>query len=371
MNEAELARMRRNWKDERDSAALYEALARIEPNPRLSGVFSKLASSEREHCRYWEDRLRSLGHEVPPFRPSLRTRVMTALARRFGVAFVIPTITARELADRDRYSNQQDAGAAGLTIQERGHAAIMRVIGAYGSVAGSQEAGPPAETSSALGNNLRASVLGANDGLASNFCLLMGVAAGGASGPTIVLTGMAGLVGGACSMALGEWLSVTNAREMARSQRDRELAHARGTSSWEHQELMLIHEAKGLNEDEARRAADRIIAQDPDALGMLSREELLIDAVHSGVNPTSAAAYSFTLFAIGALVPLLPFFFLARVPGIAGCVVVSMLALFALGLLTSFFNGRSPLFSGARQVVIGAAAASLTFVVGRLVGAVI
>jgi len=363
--------MCRNWQDERNSAALYQALARIEPNPRISRVFGKLAAAELEHCRFWEDRLQSLGHPVPPFRPSLRTRILTGLARRFGVAFVIPTITARELADRDRYAGQQDAGAAGLTTQERGHAAVMRAISAYGAAADGQHADSAAESGDALGNNLRASVLGANDGLASNFCLMMGVAAGGASGPTLLLTGLAGLVGGACSMALGEWLSVTNAREMARSQRDRELAYAQGRSTWEHQELMLIHEAKGLSEADARRAADRIMAEDPDALELLGREEILIDSAHKGTNPISAAGYSFVLFAIGALVPLLPFFFMSRASGTAGCVVVSLLALFALGLLTSFFNGRSPLYSGLRQVVIGAAAAALTFAVGRVVGAVL
>jgi VIT1/CCC1 family predicted Fe2+/Mn2+ transporter len=360
--------MRRNWRDERDSAALYEALARIEPNPRLSRVYGKLASSEQAHCRFWEEQLRARGQPLPPFRVSLRTRAMTALARRFGVGFVIPTITARELADRDRYSDQQDAGAAGLNTQERGHAAVMRAIGAYGTAADTAEAGPEPAPGGALGNNLRASVLGANDGLASNFCLLMGVAAGGASAPTIVLTGMAGLVGGACSMALGEWLSVTNAREMARSQRDRELAYAQGSASWEHGELALIHEAKGLNEDAARRTADRIMARDPDALATLSREEQLMDAAHAGVNPASAAAYSFALFAIGALVPLLPFFALRGRAGTVGCVAVSLLALFALGLLTSFFNGRAPLYSGARQVVVGAIAAAVTFAVGHVVG---
>jgi len=362
VDERELARIRRNWMDERNSAALYEALARIEPNPALSRVFAKLAASEQEHGRFWEERLRSLGLDVPSFHPSLRTRTMTALARRFGVAFVVPTITARELADRDRYSNQLDAGAAGLTSQERGHAAVMRAISSYGATADSH---------AALGNNLRASVLGANDGLASNFCLLMGVAAGGAGTHVLVLAGVAGMVGGACSMALGEWLSVTNAREMSRSQRDREFAHARGTSQWEHRELMLIHEARGLSEEEARRAADRIVARDPDTLDMLGREQELIDAAHVGGNPTSAAAYSFCMFAAGALVPLLPFFFVHGNAGAAACGVASLLALFLLGLLTSFFNGRPPLYSGGRQLLIGAAAAAVTFIAGRIVGTLI
>jgi len=99
----ELNRLLRNLQAERDSAALYQALAAIERNGSLSSVFNKLAASEREHSTFWEERLRSMGHAVPQFQPSLRTRMLTQLARQFGVAFVIPSITSRELSDRDHY----------------------------------------------------------------------------------------------------------------------------------------------------------------------------------------------------------------------------------------------------------------------------
>ena len=369
MEQREQERVLRNWKDERDSAALYEALAAIERNPRLKSVFNKLAASELEHSDYWAEQLRAQGQPLPVFRPSHRTRIMAGLAWRFGVAFVIPNIAARELADRDRYSNQEDARAAGLNHEERGHAAVMRTIGIYGPC----EEGVPGRSARGgmLGNNLRAAILGATDGLASNFCLLMGVAGGGAHAATILLTGVAGLVAGACSMALGEWLSVTNAREMAKSQIDREVEGLQERSAWQHKELALLHEARGMSEEDASRAADRIIAQDPGAIESLTRDELVLDAAHMGVNPTSAAAYSFFLFAIGAIVPLLPFFFASAARGIIASIALSLIALFVLGLLTSFFNGRSPMLSGLRQVGIGAAAAIVTFVVGRIFGAIV
>src|SRR5579864_4064737 len=207
-----------NWHDERDSAVLYEALAGMEGNRRLSRVFAKLAESEREHAAYWEQRLRAAGLQVPAFQSSLCVRFMIRLARRFGVSFVVPSITTRELADHDRYSDQEDATAAGLNDQERAHAAIMRRVAAYGR-SGPGESGETAN----LGSNLRAAVLGANDGLVSNFCLIMGVAGGGAADRIVLLTGVAGLIAGACSMALGEWLSVTNALEMANSQMDQDV----------------------------------------------------------------------------------------------------------------------------------------------------
>jgi len=367
----ELKNALRSWKEERDSAVVYEALASIERNPRLSGLFRKLAAAEHEHSMFWQERVQALGQSVPAYSPSLRTRILVELARRFGVAFVIPSVTARELADRDRYASLQDASSAGLSKDERGHAAVMRMISA-GRHTDTEARETRGAGNAAFGNNLRAAVLGATDGLASNFCLMMGMAGGGAQRPTILLTGLAGLIAGACSMALGEWLSVTNARELARSQIDRELEQMRGAPDWANKELALIYETKGKDEEEARHAAEQIIAQGPRAVDELIRTELAIDSAHLGVSPGSAALYSFSLFAVGALIPLLPYFVaFSSTPAIIASVCLSLAALFALGLMTSFFNGRSPIFSGLRQVSIGAAAALVTYLAGRIFGAVV
>ena len=363
MDRHELARILRNWQDERDSATLYGALASIERNARLRRVFTKLADSEREHSAYWEARLREQGQPVPKFRPSLRTRLLIQLARRFGVALVVPSIATRELADRDRYATQEDASTAGLTEGERGHAAVMRRVAAYGDGIDEHDA-VTTGAGGDVGNKLRAAVLGANDGLSSNFSLLMGVAGGGVPTSTIILTGVAGLVAGACSMALGEWLSVTNAREMVASQVD--AGQPLRAETWKREQLALIYEAGGLSEDDAQRAAERVIARDPDALRALTGEERAIAVMGTaGNNPLSAATYSFVLFAIGACIPLLPFLVATPATALVASVVVSLLALFVIGLLTSFFNRRSLLLSGLRQVGIGAAAAALTYAIGR------
>jgi VIT1/CCC1 family predicted Fe2+/Mn2+ transporter len=299
----ERTRLLRNWRAEHDSAVLYAALARFDRDPQQSRIYQELASAERRHAVFWEERLRVAGQPVPRFRPSLRTRILIQLAGRFGVGFVVPSVIAREMRDRDDYAGQDDARLAGLAHEERGHAAALR----RGSDGG-------------LGNNLRAAVLGANDGLASNLCLMMGVAGAGVSVPIIVLTGIAGLVGGACSMALGEWLSVTNARELAVSQLDREL------------------DAPAPDEEQSLASAG---------------------------DAASAAAFSFALFAAGALVPLLPLCILPGRVRIGGSIAFSVVALFVLGLATSLFNARSALFSGLRQVAIGMAAAAVTYGAGR------
>jgi len=307
---AEPARWLRNWRDELDSAALYEALAHIERDRRQRDVYQELASAERRHAAFWEQRLHTAGEVVPPFRCALRTRVLIHLARRLGIGFVVPSVIAREMRDRDAYDHQEDARAAGLAHDEHGHAATLRRRRVGG-----------------LGNNLRAAVLGANDGLASNFCLMMGVAGGGGSTTTILLTGIAGLVSGSCSMALGEWLSVTNARELSLSQADRAMG------------------ATGVEVEDT----------DPEAC--------------SANDAANAAIFSALLFSLGALVPLLPFGVLPVAVRIRGTIVVSIVALFGIGLATSLFNARSPWFSGVRQVVIGAAAAAVTYLVGWTFGA--
>jgi len=306
---SEFARLLRNWQDEHDSALLYDALAELEPDADHRNAYRELAAAERAHADFWQGRMLSLGYRIPRFRPRLRTRLLIQLARRFGVGFVVPSITVREMKDRDHYAGQRDALAAGLARDEQHHAAIMRT-----------------KTSVTFGNNLRAAVLGANDGLASNFCLMMGVAGGGARASTILLTGVAGLIGGACSMALGEWLSVTNAQELAESQLDAEFPDRQPSSA------------------EPRKGA---------AFG----------------DAGGAAAVSFFLFALGAVVPLLPYCVLASRYAILGSVALSLAALFAIGLATTLFNGRSALFSGSRQIAIGAAAAAVTYLAGRVFGA--
>lgn len=304
----EQARLFGNWRAERDSAALYAALAQLAGDPQLRGVYLELAGAERRHADFWEERLRILGHAVPAFHASARIRVLILLARHLGIGFIGPSVIAREMKERDDYAGQEDALSAGLPSEEHGHATALR-----------------GRDHAALGNNLRAAVLGANDGLASNFCLMMGVVGAQVSASIVLLTGIAGLLGGACSMALGEWLSVTNARELALSQLDRDI---------------------------------RTLEPDPTHA-----------SVASAGDAVSAAGLSFLLFALGALVPLLPFCFLPVGLRIAGAITLSAAALFVLGLATSLFNGRSGWYSGLRQTVFGAVAALVTWLAGRAFGA--
>jgi VIT1/CCC1 family predicted Fe2+/Mn2+ transporter len=211
-------------------------------------------------------------------------------------------------------------------------------------------------------------VLGASDGLVSNLSLVMGVAGAAVPGNTILLTGLAGLVAGACSMAMGEWLSVTSSRELNQQQIDVEADELKRMPEEEKEEMVLIYQAKGLDEAAARALADRLMANKDTALDTLVREELGIDPAELGGSAWTAAGASFALFAAGAIFPVAPFFWLDGTAALLASLASSGVALIMIGAGTSLFTGRTLLFSSARQLVIGFAAAGLTFGIGRLVG---
>jgi hypothetical protein len=212
--EADVARWRTNLQDERESAELYRRVADAEEDEALASVYRRLAEVEERHAEFWARRLREAGEPVPERRLGWRTRVLGWLARRVGTAFVVPTIDAMEQADAGSYDAQPEAADTSLPAEERSHARLLAAIGrgSRAGLAGPALARLEGRHRAASGNSLRAAVLGANDGLVSNFSLVMGVAGAQLANSQILITGLAGLAAGAGSMAMGEWISVTNAR---------------------------------------------------------------------------------------------------------------------------------------------------------------
>jgi vacuolar iron transporter family protein len=175
-------------------------------------------------------------------------------------------------------------------------------------------------------------------------------------------------VAGAASMAMGEWLSVTNSRELYESQVRTEADELEQNPAEEQEELALIYQAKGLGQDEARALAKRLLADRKSALDTLVREELGLDPDELGGSPYVAAGTSFGLFALGAIVPVLPFFILGGIDAVAASLALAGVALAVIGVATSVFTGRGAAFSAARQLIIGYVAAGITFGIGKLVG---
>lgn len=356
------------WQDERNSATLYRALATMEQDGNLAEVYRRLAATEEKHAESWATRLQESGVALPPFTPSWRTRTLIWVARRFGVQSVLPTLSSTEDSAAHGYVAGQSVAA--MQAQERSHARLLRQISSSttGGLAGTALAQIEGRHRSAGGNALRAAVLGANDGLVSNLSLVMGVAGAELAGQTVLITGLAGLLAGAISMALGEWLSVQSSRELYEKQLRTEAEEIATAPEEEAEELALIYQARGLEEPTARQLADQIMQKRESALETLAREELGIDPGELGGSAWEAAITSFVLFAIGAIIPVIAFFFLDGLAAIAGSIGLSILGLFAIGAAITLFTGRSVWFSGARQVFFGLAAAAVTFAIGRLVG---
>ena len=365
-------RYRANLQGEVDSASLYRALADVEPDPKLATVYGRLASVEDAHATFWRKQLERTGRRLPSsLRPGFRTVALTWLARRFGPQFVLPAINTLEHLDSGAYDKQPEAVAGGLPQAERSHARIIDALSGKQGIAGGTLARLEGRHRGFGGNALRAAVLGANDGLVSNLSLVMGVAGAALTPHAILITGIAGLLAGACSMALGEWLSVNSSRESYQRQIDAEATELAEVPAEEKEELVLIYQSKGLTEDQARTLADRLMADKDTALDTLVREELGIDPTQLGGSAMVAATTSFLLFALGAVFPVIPFAVTAGAPALEASVALSGLALFAIGVATSLFTGRGALFSGARQLVVGLLAAAVTYGIGHLIGAAI
>lgn len=196
----------------------------------------------------------------------------------------------------------------------------------------------------------------------------MGVAGASAGKSGVVLAGLAGLLAGALSMALGEWISVKSSKELYENQIQLELDELEVNPEGEKLELALIYIAKGVPEDQVHKMAEAIMNDKDQAHRVLVQEELGINEEELEGSAMEAAIYSFVLFSIGAVIPLLPFIFFSGKLAIIGSVIMSGIGLFLIGAAITLFTGKNVWFSGSRQVVFGLAAAAITFTIGHFLG---
>lgn len=350
--------------DELDSAALYRALADASDGRRRD-VLNRLAEAEERHAGHWERLLREAGvTEFPPLRRSLRTRVLGRMAQRFGAESVLPLVLRLEASDAARYRDMADATAS-MSREEMAHGRALAAMQGEGK--GEQIARSEGRHRSAAGGALRAGVFGVNDGLVSNVLLILGVAGGTADRDIILLAGLAGLLAGAFSMAAGEWVSVQSQRELYEREISIEREEVAAFPEEELEELILIYQAKGLSEEEAKALAGRIMRRPESALDTLTREELGLAPGDLG-SPWVAALSSFGAFAVGASVPVLPFLFGAGAAPLAVATALSAVTLFVVGSAIAVLAGRGPLRGGLRMVAIAAVVGLASHLIGQLIG---
>ena len=362
-----------NLRLERDAILLYDGLARIEKDPTRASAFERIAGNERRHAAIWADKLRERGLDVPsaPSRPRARVAAILFLARLFGTKAVSDLVTSLEGDEEEIYEGQASPEVQAIAADEREHAEIWRKLKDPDYHPDRDIATRERWHRSGRSGTLRAVIFGVSDGLVSNLALVMGVAGAagpaGAQGHFILLAGIAGLLAGSFSMAAGEYISMQSQRELFERQIALERAEMEAMPEEEEAEMAALYRAKGFREDEARAIAHRLFENPEHALDQLIREELGLDPDELG-SPFGAAFGSFVAFAIGAFVPVLPYLIGGGVAAFVAAIVTSLGALFAVGAGVSLLTGRGVLFSGARQVAIGTAAAVVTFTVGSAIG---
>jgi len=368
VTKADIERYTDNLQGETDASALYNAMADYEKQPQLSQLYRKLAVIEDKHAALWATKLKEAGIDPATIKVSPRARVSRFLVKHFGPALVLPQMAIMETADRGRYDDQPEA-PGDFPRDERSHARILTMLSrSTTGVEGGTLARVEGRHRTIGGNALRAAVLGGNDGLVSNLSLVMGVAGAQLSEHSILVTGFAGLLAGACSMAIGEWISVQSSRELNVRQLKVEADELAEAPEEEEEELALIYQAKGLPEAQAKELAHRLINDKDKALDTLAREELGIDPAELGGSAWEAAITSFFLFAVGAIIPVIPFLFLKGMTAVWASVAASSAGLYLIGAAITLVTGRSILKSGIRQLLIGLAAAGLTYAIGRWLG---
>jgi vacuolar iron transporter family protein len=365
-----------NLKLERDAIALYDALARIERDPLRSQAFRQIADNERRHADIWAEKLRNLGAPIPAVTaPRMRIRFIVLVARLFGTHAVRDLVQALEGDEEETYTSQASPEVESIAADEREHAEIWRRLSegrppvAVGA-AGPTRAGSGPETWHRAGRSgtLRAVIFGVSDGLVSNLSLVMGVAgASSGEGHFILLAGIAGLLAGSFSMAAGEYISMQSQRELFERQIALERAEMEAMPDEERAELAAVYRGKGFSESEANAIAERMFRDREHALDTLVREELGLDPDELG-SAWGAAIGSFIAFGVGAAIPVLAYVVLTGSSAFVVSIGLSVIALFAVGAGVSLLTGRGAFYSGGRQVLIGAAAATVTYVVGLIVG---
>ena len=365
----DVARFVANFRSEQDSAALYREMAAQEPQAEVAALYRKLATVEETHAEFWRRRIAKAGGTVPAGL-GWRARCLRWATRRFGPQAVLPLVAGDEVRNRGVYDDQRETAGTAMPAQERSHARMLSLLASRSSTGwnGALYSRLEGRHGAGAANNLRAMVLGANDGLVSTFCLVMGVAGSAASARTLLTTALAGTLAGACSMAMGEWISVQSARELQERQIASEAEELAQVPAEEQEELALIYQARGFSRDEARQMAARVIGDKDSALDTLVREELGINPEDLGGSALEAAASSFLVFLVGAMIPALPMFLAPQASILLASTVSSALGLFVLGAAIAVFTGKHPLLAGARQLLIGGAAAGVTFGIGRLFG---
>lgn len=350
-----------------DASYLYQILAEHEADAEVAKVFAQMSQIEQGHAHAFLNR-NGMDISLLPL-PSRRARVLAWIGKIFGYDYVLGVLLDTEKSISAAILNTKSKNKSASTLSDTAHVQILKNILANNkNVSSSNLARFEKRHRSVGGNALRAAVLGGNDGLVSNFSLVMGIAGATNGQKEVLLAGLAGLLAGALSMALGEWISVKSSQELYENQMRLEMEEIISNPEGEEQEIALIYITKGIPEAQAMQMAKQMMQNTDQAHELLVREELGINPEDLQGSAMEAAVTSFLLFSVGAIIPVIPFFFSGGLLAILWSAFFSGIGLFGIGAAITLFTGKGVWFSGMRQVVFGLLAAAITFGIGKLIG---
>jgi VIT1/CCC1 family predicted Fe2+/Mn2+ transporter/rubrerythrin len=368
-----IAALNQNWQREVEGMRTYRDLASREKDQGRRNVLLKLAEAEQRHAQKWERKLAELGAPTPREKRTLGMRLKGWARNQLGTEAALRHMENEEDRDIARYESQaramNDSEAQEMLREvrreEEGHGRVIREIIKPIGTQGMLDVILRRERWHKRGGGwLGDAIYGANDGLGAVFGIVSGVAgATGSASHIVLISGLAGMLASALSMGSGAYLATKSEREVYEAEIERERGEIEEDPEEEREELSLMYQLKGFSEDEANLLATRLSEQPEQFLRTLAHEELGLSE-ESFPNPWTSALSAMLSTAIGAFIPIIPFFFMSGIPAILAAAGISLLAHFLVGAAKTLVTGRSWLSSGTEMTVVGAIEAVITYALG-------
>ncbi len=371
--------LQENWREETVVARIYHDLAAQETNPKRRELLTKMAVSEEEHAALWAEHLAILGVPVDPDDAESDYRKQHRLIGMLGVNGMIRRIERDERGHVADYQAQiarlNDPKCTAILERvipdEKDHAARLQAMGSVGSDPSARSrldamlAGEKWHARS-TGSWIGDAIYGVNDGLGAVFGIVSGVAGATQAEPRIVLlAGLAGMVASAFSMGSSAYLAAKSEREVHEAEIAREKREIETDPAHEREEMELMFQLKGFSEDEAHMLADRLTASPEQFLQTMVAEELGLSEERLP-SPWTSALVATVSTAVGAFLPVIPFFYSSGTNAVLQSLVISIVAHFAVGASKTLITGRSWLSQGLEMTVVGMLGGALAYGFGKL-----
>jgi VIT1/CCC1 family predicted Fe2+/Mn2+ transporter/rubrerythrin len=373
--------VKRNWRAEVETAQVYRELAGRETDEKRKGILNRMAEAEERHAQRWAEKLADLGEPIPTIPDSLGRRLQHWLNRALGTEIAIRRMEVAEEKHEAAFRDQRERVLADehdvkdflreSAVEEKAHARALQTM--------VPQLGPRTVLDTILkrerwhgrgGSWVADAIYGVNDGLGAVFGIVSGVA--GATNNQqhyVLISGLAGMLASSLSMGAGAYLAVKSEREVYEAEIAREKAEVEENPEEEIEEMSLFYQLQGFNADEAQKMAERLAEQPEQMVQAMAQSELGLSQQHFGKPWTSAFSAALST-AIGAFIPIIPFFFMSGVPAIVASFAVSIVAHFAVGALKSLITIRSWWASGLEMTMVGVIEAAVTYSLGLAFGAI-